>query len=271
MTDLPCRRNIKLVIAYNGAAYSGWQRQIEGVDTVQQRVEEAATDVLRHKVIVFGAGRTDRGVHALGQVANLYTTNFSVPLKGLRRAINSRLNGDIVIRSAADVPDAFHASRSASGKTYRYRIFTAPARRADLRGQVWHYWRGLDLDAMRDAAWRLKGRHDFRGFTVSAEKRENTVRTIHHAEVAEADDEVLISVRGTGFLYNMVRIIVGTLTEVGRGHWGPDRIDMILASRDRALAGPTAPPDGLYLQCVYYPAESLRLPAPAPAPSPLAV
>jgi tRNA pseudouridine38-40 synthase len=270
MGDPPSRRNIKLVVAYNGAAYSGWQRQAAGIDTVQQRLEEAAGDVLRHKVIVFGAGRTDAGVHALGQVANFHTTNFAVPLRGLRRATNSRLNDDIVVRSVVEVPDGFHASRSASGKTYRYRIHTGPSKRADLRGQVWHFWRGLDIDAMRDAAWRLKGRHDFRGFTISAEKRQDTVRTIHRCDVAEIDDEALVTVRGSGFLYNMVRIIVGTLVEIGRGHWGPDRIDRILASRDRAQAGPTAPPDGLYLQCVFYPREALRMDAqPARAPNAL--
>ena len=252
MTNLPSRRNIKLVIAYNGAAYHGWQRQERGIDTVQERVEVAAAAVLNHPVIVFGAGRTDAGVHAEGQAANLYTTNFAIPLSGLRRAINSRMPRDIAVVSAEEAPDGFHASRSATGKTYRYRIHVAPLRRVGLHKQVYEYGRPLDVERMRQAGRRLLGTHDFRGFAQSAEIRENTVRTIHACEVAEEGEEVRVTVRGNGFLYNMVRNIVGTLMEVGRGHWGPDRIDLILASRNRADAGPTAPPDGLYLVCVHY-------------------
>jgi len=267
MTDLPPRRNIKLVIAYNGAFYHGWQRQSGDIDTVQGRVEAAARGVLGHEVVVFGSGRTDRGVHALGQVANLYTTNFAVPTEGLRRAMNSRLPENIAIRSAVHVPEGFHASRSAVGKTYRYRIHAAPARRAELAWQVWHVWRRLDVDAMRAAAMRLVGRHDFRGFTISAERRSDTVRTIHRCEVAEMDQEVHVTVRGSGFLYNMVRIIVGTLVEIARGRWGPEQIDRILATRQRSLAGPTAPPTGLYLLCVHYRDEDLLV-APAAAAQP---
>jgi tRNA pseudouridine38-40 synthase len=252
MTDLPCRRNIKLVIAYNGAAYHGWQKQAEGIDTVQERVEAAAGRVLGHRVIVFGAGRTDAGVHAEGQVANLYTTNFSIPLSGLRRAINSRLPRDIAVVSAGEVPEGFHASRSAKGKTYRYRIHVGPQRRVGLHKQVYEYGRPLDVERMRRAAWRLVGRHDFRGFAQSAEARENTVRTVHACEVAEEGEEVRVTVQGDGFLYNMVRNIVGTLIEIGRGHWEAEQVDRVLETCSRALAGPTAPPDGLYLVCVHY-------------------
>ena len=245
-------RNIKLVIAYNGAAYHGWQRQADGIDTVQLRVEDAASRVLRHPVTVFGAGRTDAGVHAEGQVANLHTTNLPIPLRGMRRAINSKLPRDVTIRSAVEVPDDFHASRSAVGKTYRYRIHVSPVRPVMLHEQVYHYWRPLDVESMRRAAARVLGRHDFRGFTISAEMRENTVRTVYHCDVVEAGREVRVSVQGDGFLYNMVRIIAGTLIEVGRGHWGPERVDEILATRDRRTAGPTAPPEGLTLVCVHY-------------------
>jgi len=251
MDDQPTR-NIKLVIAYNGAAYHGWQRQEPHLPTIQQSVEAAAVRVVGHPVTVFGAGRTDAGVHAEGQVANFRTSNLSVPLRGLRRAMNARLPRDIAIRSAAEVADDFHASRSAVGKTYRYRLWVAPQRPVHLAGLVYHYWRALDLVPMRDAARRLLGTHDFVGFATSAEERENTVRTIFGCEVAEAAGEVLVTVRGDGFLYNMVRNIVGTLIEIGRGRWGPEQVDTVLASLDRRDAGPTAPPDGLSLVCVHY-------------------
>ncbi len=257
MNDDRPKRNIRLVIAYNGSAYHGWQRQIEGIDTVQQRVEEAAVRVVRHPLAVSGAGRTDAGVHAEGQVANFRTPNFSIPLRGLRRAMNSRLPDDIAIRSASESPIGFHSSRTAIGKTYRYRIFVAPQRPVALAGLVYHYWRALDVERMRAGAVRLIGTHDFRGLATSAEVRENTVRTIHRCEVSAQDSEVVVSVEGDGFLYNMVRNLVGTLVEIGRGRWEPNQIDTILATCDRRNAGPTAPPDGLYLMCVHYRPEDL--------------
>ena len=259
MNDQP-RRNIKLVIAYNGSAYHGWQRQAEGIDTVQLQIERAATRILAHPVIVFGAGRTDAGVHAAGQVANLYTSNFSVPIRNLRRAMNSKLPSDIAVRSAQLVGESFHASRSATGKTYRYRIYLGPDKPVMLDRQVYRYPRRLDAELMQAAAVRLVGTRDFRGFATSAETRENTVRTIFGCDVSEHGPELHVTVRGDGFLYNMVRNIVGTLIEIGRGHWQADRIDTILASCDRSDAGPTAIAAGLYLMCVYYEAESLRAP-----------
>jgi len=255
MNEQASRRNIKMIVAYNGAAYHGWQRQAEEYDTIQQRVERAATDVMKHPVTVHGAGRTDAGVHALGQVANFRTPNFSVPLTGLRRAMNSRLPADIAILSAEVVPDNFHASITAVGKTYRYRIWSSPVRPVELARQVYHYWRPLDADLMRRAALRLVGKRDFRGFATSGEKRENTVRTVYRCDVAETGGEITVTVQGDGFLYNMVRNIVGTLVEIGRGRWGPSRIDRIIETRDRREAGPTAPPDGLTMVCVHYPED----------------
>lgn len=258
MNDQP-QRNIKLVISYNGAAYHGWQRQAKGIDTVQLRIEQAATRILAHPVTVFGAGRTDAGVHAAGQVANLYTPNFSVPIKNLRRAMNSKLPGDVSVRSTQLVPETFHASRSATGKTYRYRIYLGPDKPVMLDKQVYRYSRQLDTELMQAAGLKLVGTHDFRGFATSAETRENTVRTIFACDVSSAGPEVIVSVRGDGFLYNMVRNVVGTLIEIGRGRWPVDRIDKILASCDRSDAGPTAIADGLSLMCVYYDAESLQI------------
>jgi len=248
----PARRNVKLVIAYNGAAYHGWQRQSPDIDTVQQRIEETAARILGHPVSVSGAGRTDAGVHAAGQAANLHTTNLAIPLEALRRAMNSRLPGDIAIRSATVVDDDFHASWSAVGKTYRYHIWTSPVRPVNLVNLVYHFWRPLDADAMAAAGERLLGTHDFRGFASGEDQRENSVRTVRRCEVADVGSEIQVSVQGDGFLYKMVRNIAGTLIEIGRGRWGPDRIDRILASMDRRDAGPTAPPTGLCLMCVHY-------------------
>jgi tRNA pseudouridine38-40 synthase len=248
----PPRRNIKLVVAYDGSAYHGWQRQAQGMDTVQERLEYAAARVMGHPVIVFGAGRTDAGVHAAGQVANFFTPNFAIPLKNMRRAINSKLPRDIAVRSANEMPATFQASRSAVGKTYQYRLYVGPDKPVALAGQVHHYWRPLDVTAMQAGARRLLGWHDFRGLASSAEVRDNTVRHVWRCDVAETGNEIHVTVEGNGFLYNMVRNIVGTLMEIGRGQWSPDRIDLILSSRERSLAGPTAPPDGLSLMAVHY-------------------
>ncbi len=249
----PPRRNVRLVIAYDGSAYHGWQRQADGVDTVQLRIEQALCRVTGHPTVVFGASRTDAGVHAEGQVANFYTTNLAIPLRNLRRAVNAKVPRDVAIRSATAAPESFHASRSAIGKTYRYRIHVAPDRPVALAGRVLHYWRALDVEVMRETARKLLGWHDFRGLASSAEIRQNTVRHLWRCDVSETDTDILVTVEGNGFLFNMVRNIVGTLIEIGRGLWPPDRIDRVLATCDRRLAGPTAPPDGLTLLAVHYP------------------
>ncbi|HNX26621.1 MAG TPA: tRNA pseudouridine(38-40) synthase TruA [Phycisphaerae bacterium] len=249
-------RNLMLVIAYDGRNYHGWQRQADGIETVQLRVEDALRHVLRHPLTIQGCSRTDAGVHAQGQVVSVKTGNSAIPAEGLRRALNSRLPADIVVRSVRDVPLSFNASGNACGKTYRYRIYTAPTRPVELAGQVYCYGRRLDAEKMRQAAARLTGRHDFAAFASAGEERENTVRTIFSCTISDVGDEVEIWVRGDGFLYNMVRNIAGTLVEVGRGHWPVSRIDDILAGCDRVLAGPTAPPDGLTLMCVHYPPDA---------------
>ena len=245
-------RNIKLVIAYSGAAYHGWQRQTDDLPTVQQVIEDVATRVMGHRVVLHGAGRTDAGVHADGQVANFHSPNLAIPLEGMRRAISARLPGDIAIRSVSEAPDEFHASKSAVGKTYRYRIHVGSDRPVMLDGQVWLYQHHpVDVERMRAAGRKLIGTHDFVGLATSAEQRDNTVRTIFRCDVAEQGGEIRVAVQGDGFLYNMVRNIVGTLVEIGRGRWEPAQIDTILTTRDRGAAGPTAPPDGLTLACVH--------------------
>lgn len=248
----PARRNVKLVLAYDGSNYHGWQRQAAGVDTIQQRIEEAAARVLSHPVTAFGAGRTDAGVHAEGQVAHFHTANLAIPLENLRKAMNSKLPADIAILSAAEAPPTFHASRWASGKTYRYRIHVGPTKPVMHARQVCLVWRPLDVERMRDAARRLLGEHDFRGFASSAEVREDTVRRVWRCDVAEIGPEIHVTVEGNGFLYNMVRNIAGTLMEIGRGLWPPQRVDRVLATCNRADAGPTAVPQGLCLVAVHY-------------------
>jgi len=245
-------RNITLVVAYDGTAYHGWQRQAEGVATVQAELEQAAARVLGEAVAINGAGRTDAGVHAAGQVANFHTANTGVPLLRLGRAVSSRCPRDIAVVSAAEAPADFHASRSAVGKTYRYRICLAPAKPVMRADHVYHYPRALDLARMRSAGRRLTGTHDFAGFASADDDRPNTVRTIARCEPAQCGDELHVTVAGDGFLYKMVRNIVGTLIEIGRGRWGPDRIDLILRSRDRRDGGFTAPPGGLCLMSVQY-------------------
>ena len=249
----PLERNIKLVVAYDGTAYHGWQRQAEPLPTVQGCLEEVISRLVDHEVTVHGAGRTDAGVHAAGQVANFVTSDRRIPLDNLRRAIDRKCPPDVAVLSAELAPGDFHASRWAVGKTYRYRIHVGPAKPVMRARRVYHYPRRLDAAAMAMAAERLVGTRDFRGFADSADPRGDTVRTIHRCEVSAWGDELHVQVSGNAFLYKMVRNIVGTLIEVGRGRWPAEVVDRVLAGRDRRLAGPTAPPGGLCLMHVRYP------------------
>ena len=245
-------RNIKLVVAYDGTAYHGWQRQ-PGLATVQEAIEHAVVRVVGHPLAVNGAGRTDAGVHAAGQVANFRTTNLSIPVEKIARAVNSRCPPDVAIVSAAEVAPEFHASISAIGKTYRYRIYVGPAKPVMRFNHVYRFPPELDVERMAAAGRRLLGEHDFKGFAASTDGRATTVRTVTACQVSVAGDEIHVHVTGGGFLHKMVRNIVGTLLEVGRGHWAQERIDEVLATGDRSRAGPTAPANGLCLLHVFYP------------------
>jgi tRNA pseudouridine38-40 synthase len=246
---------VKLTIAYDGSGFHGWQRQEppgrEPLRTVQGVMEQAFMRLLRHPVTITGASRTDSGVHALGQVAHLDTTT-PIPPERLADAMNSRLPEDIEVRRAETVLDTFHAIRDVASKQYQYRIFNASRRPLLRRHMVCHTWQPLDARAMDAAAFRLVGTHDFEGFAAAGHGRESTVRTIHRCTTHREQDDVLITVEGDGFLWNMVRIIAGTLVEVGRGKFEPSRIDDILATTDRQLAGPTLPPQGLCLVWIAY-------------------
>jgi len=244
-------RNIRLVLAYDGTDFHGWQRQA-GVRTVQAETEDVLRRILRHPLHVDGASRTDAGVHARGQVARVVTSS-PIPVENLRRALGHHLPPDIALVYAEEVTLGFHP-RQALGKLYRYRIFNAVRRPVEvLQGrQAWHVWYPFDLDRMRAGAARLVGTHDFAAFASQGAPRQTTVRTVHRIGIRRCLDEVLIDVEGDGFLYNQVRNMVGTLFEVGRGHWPPERVSEVLASRDRSQASITAPPHGLCLQWIRY-------------------
>ena len=244
-------RNIKIIIAYDGSAYHGWQIQIPSLPTVQGTLKAAIERVVRHPVILHGTSRTDAGVHAAGQVGN-FLTDRDLPTDRLRLAINSRCPPDICIRHACEVPEDFHASFSATSKLYRYRVYNSLSRPTHLVNKCYHYWRNLDVEKMSQAARLLLGRHDFAAFASSSDNRGSTERELFRCNLYRQGPDIFFDLQGDGFLYNMVRNIVGTLLEIGRGHWPVQRIPQILASRDRSQAGPTTPPAGLTLQWVKY-------------------
>lgn len=254
-SELP--RNVKLTIEYDGSAYHGWQRQANAA-TIQQALEEAIADLVGHPVTLHGSGRTDAGVHALAQVAN-FRTSSTIPADRLPHAINSALPHDIAVLRAEDVPDDFHARYSATGKTYRYRILCRDVRPAMGRGRVHWLRRKLDVAAMQRASALFVGEHDFAAFETES-TGENSVRCVTCCEVAarparggrSAGQRIDIIVSANGFLYNMVRAMAGTLIKIGTGSWPPERVAELLAARDRALAGPTAPAKGLCLMEVQY-------------------
>jgi tRNA pseudouridine38-40 synthase len=250
-------RHIRLVVEYDGTSLCGWQRQANG-PTVQGHLEEALKKLLQHEVTVTGASRTDAGVHARGQVAS-FRTERTIPLHGIRRGLNSLLPAQIAIRDAAEVPDDFHPRFSATGKHYRYTILTRPDRSPRWRDRAWHHPDPLSIDAMAAGAAPLIGEHDFAAFRAAGCTAATTVRRIDAIELSVPDPELLaIDVRGNAFLRNMVRILVGTLAEVGTGRRPPGQVAEILASRDRTRAGITAPAHGLELVEVRYDGERPR-------------
>lgn len=250
------QRRFKLTIAYDGSAFHGWQKQITadggGLRTVAGELEKVLIRVLRQPVELVGASRTDAGVHARGQIAHLDAVT-TIPVDRLAQAITSRLPRDLEVLRAELVPDTFHAIRDPRSKQYRYKIHNTLRRPLHQRHQVWHCWWPIDVSRMAEAAERLVGTHDFEGFSAAGHGRKSTVRTIHACRVDRGREPMVeIVVEGDGFLYNMVRIIAGTLVEVGRGHLESTVIDRVLASKNRQEAGPTLPPQGLWLEWIRY-------------------
>ena len=253
----------KLTIAYRGTRYHGWQTQGvsdtykgpppepgEGIPTIQEIVSRAITSVVRHPIMLVGSSRTDSGVHAKGQIAHFDSDMEQIPADGMRRAVNHALPDDILIRSIEPVPDTFNAVTSTVSKRYQYFIWNALDQPVFTPDLAVHRWQPLDVDAMRAAAARLLGEHDFASFAKPGHGRMNTIRTLLGCEISWREPRLIIGVEGTGFLWNMVRIIVGTLIDVGMGRFAPEQIDEILAAKDRQAAGPTAPAHGLYLQWI---------------------
>jgi tRNA pseudouridine38-40 synthase len=244
-------RNIKLTLSYDGTDFNGWQTQ-PGYRTVQETLEQAIAKLTGQEgVRVNASGRTDAGVHALGQVVNFYSSTLHAP-DVLVRAINAHLPPDVVVRDAADVPQAFDANHDAKRKLYRYVIHDGATPDPFLRRYCCHSRHPLDASAMRRAAEPLKGRHDFHSFETDWPNRMSSVRTITHVSVNRFSDWLWLDVEADGFLYNMVRAIAGTLINVGRGYWPEEQVPRILHAEDRAQAGPTAPAQGLFLVRVTY-------------------
>jgi tRNA pseudouridine38-40 synthase len=243
-------RNIKLTICYDGSNYHGWQVQ-QDVVTVQQKVTEAIEKLCACDVRLTGASRTDAGVHALGQIAN-FRIDTPVPTANFAGALTEILPDDIAVSQATDVPESFDAISDAKGKGYRYTIFTSGVRPVLSIRQCWHYPGKLDWGLMERSAKLLVGKKDFKSFAAAADKRQSSVRTITNCGVINDFPWIYIDVEADGFLYNMVRNIVGTLVEIGRGRWKPEKITEILQAKDRCAAGPIAPAAGLCLMRIDY-------------------
>jgi tRNA pseudouridine38-40 synthase len=246
----------RITVAYDGTGYVGWQRQANGV-SIQGQVEDAVRQLDARDVTVTGAGRTDAGVHALGQVA-AFTIERALAAGSVVRALNARLPDAIRVLSADEVTPAFHPRFDARAKTYRYRIWNGDVTSPFERRYAWHLAGALDVNAMRAAAALLEGEHDFAAFQAAGSSTRTTVRRITSSSVASPigdraiGDLVVYAVSGTGFLRHMVRIIVGSLVEIGRGRKPIEWIAAVRDSRDRTAAGPTAPPEGLFLERVEY-------------------
>lgn len=246
-------RNIRLEIEYDGTDYCGWQTQSRNKckKSIQEVIEKALRKILRKKIKLSGSGRTDSGVHASSQVAN-FNTDSGIPCDKLRLALNGALPEDISVSKVEEANNNFHSRFSAKSKIYRYTILNRRYRSALLRGWVYFYPHPLDLKVMQDEARSLLGRHDFSAFRAADKLERQAVRTIKKIKVSGKDGLVHIDIEADGFLYNMVRNIVGTLVEVGRGRFNKGCVKRILDSGDRRLAGPTLPACGLCLMKVKY-------------------
>jgi len=265
----------RLLVAYEGTDFHGWQRQeppgVPPLRTVQGELERAVRETMGQSAAVTGASRTDAGVHAIGQVA-AFTAETRIPLERVAAALNARLPPDMQVRRATVTDPAFDPISDCTSKSYRYRV-RFPTRRDPFppvfgRRQCWWTVHRLDLDRMRAAAGLLVGSHDFAAFAAAAHGRESTVRTIHDCTVRMPEEgRIEIDVAGNGFLYHMVRIVSGTLVEVGRGRIGLDAVREALATGDRRRAGPTLPPQGLCLRWIHYGPKDLPEDGPRDAPS----
>jgi tRNA pseudouridine38-40 synthase len=247
-------RTLKLTLSYDGTAYAGWQVQ-PGEPTLQEALERALAKITGETIRVAASGRTDAGVHALGQVVS-FQTESRLPVQTLQKALNAELPGDMVVLAAAEATDGFHARRDAVRKRYRYVIHDGPFADVFGRAYCWHYFQRLDAAAMHRAARPWQGTHEFRSFESQGAQRSSSVRTVFDIGVSRGTgqeaDLVTFEVEANGFLYHMVRTMVGTLVEVGRGAESETWPAQVLQAADRSTAGITAPPQGLFLVRVDY-------------------
>lgn len=243
-------RNIKLVIEYDGKDYNGWQKQPNKLN-IQGEIEKAIQNITGEEVELYASGRTDAGVHSLGQVAN-FKTESKIPISKMAIAINSQVKNSIRIKNAEEVDERFHSRYCCKKKTYRYVINNSLYGSSIYRNLEYHMPIKLDVNKMKQAISYFEGEHDFKGFKSSGTSSKSSVRTIYKAIVKQEGDRILIELTGNGFLYNMVRIIAGTLVDVGLGKIKPEQISSIIESKDRTKAGKTLPPHGLFLVSVEY-------------------
>ncbi len=244
------KRNIKLTIEYDGKNYSGWQRQ-KDVMTIQQKIEDVISEITRENIEVIGCSRTDSGVHAKAFVCN-FITESTIPSEKFKLAINQKLPKDIVILNSEKVDLEFHSRYHSKGKTYLYNILNRQERPVINRDYVYHFNKNLDIDLMIEASKYFLGTHEFDSFKNIGSSVQTTERTIYNLNIYKDEQNIKIQVTGDGFLYNMVRIMVGTLLDVGMGKIPPNAIKHIIAAKDRTKAGRAVPAQGLYLQQVYY-------------------
>ncbi len=247
----PGTRRIKLTVAYDGGNYCGWQRQ-PGRKTIEGTLDEAIRALTGEAIEVTGASRTDAGVHAAGNVA-VFDTASAIPADRFAAALNTVLPDDIAVQESRQVPERFHPRHCRTVKTYEYTICNSQYRIPQLRQYSWHLPYAMDVDRMRAAAGYLIGTHDFRSFASSRTTVPSTVRTIYSLDIFTDDPLIVIRVCGSGFLYNMVRIIAGTLAMVGCGRIPSEKVHAMLEAHDRTKAGMTAPPQGLTLVGIEYP------------------
>ena len=243
-------QNYRLTIAYDGSRFFGWERQPDK-DTIQGKLEAVLGALQGHPVNVIGAGRTDAGVHARAMTANVVLDVTETP-DALRDYLNRYLPDAIAVREVKEAAPRFHARYNALGKTYRYTCLTGPVKPVFDRKYVTLLDYDPDVEKMRQAAAYLLGENDFASFCGNPRMKKSTVRLVDHIAIERRKDRVVFTFHGTGFLQNMVRIMVGTLLEVGRGYWTPEQVRDILSAKDRKQAGPTAPPEGLCLMKVDY-------------------
>lgn len=246
-------KRVKLVVAYDGTNYCGWQIQPNGI-TIESVLNEHLSALLKEDITVTGASRTDSGVHSLGNVA-IFDTNTRMPAEKISFALNQKLPGDIVVQDSCEVPLDWHPRYQKGRKTYEYRILNRTFRDPTRRLDTYFYHYPLDVEAMQEAASYLEGEHDFKSFCAVGAQVKTTIREIYECKVTKKNDIIVIKVTGNGFLYNMVRIIAGTLIKVGNGDIRQEDIPAILEARDRNAAGPTAPAHGLTMMGITYEEE----------------